>query len=272
MLIRLTLAMVLGLAAGYAQDGPPARGRGPFDPPSGFGGGRPGVRFLGAEAGRSPRVVKNAPYAADMVTERVQTLTDGNRIRQTASARVYRDSEGRTRREQALNSLGGLAPGANLSTVVFIDDPVAGATYALNTRERTATKSPRSVGGRGMERASSGDGMRPRQEAWLGNNLKSEALGRQTIEGLPADGTRTTFTIPSGRVGNEQPLLVVTETWYSQDLQAVVLAKRSDPRSGETVTRLANISRSEPARALFEIPGDFKVTEGPRRMLLGSQR
>jgi hypothetical protein len=230
------------------------------------------VRFLGAEAGRSSRVVKNAPYTADMVTERVQTLTDGNRIRQTASARMYRDSEGRTRREQALNSLGGLAPGANLPTVVFIDDPVAGSTYALNTRERTATKSPRSAGGRGMERAASGGGLRPHQEGWLGNNLKSEALGRQTIEGLPADGTRTTFTIPAGRVGNDQPLLVVTETWYSQDLQAVVLARRSDPRSGETVTRLANISRSEPARALFEIPGDFKVTEGPRRMLLGSER
>jgi hypothetical protein len=222
-------------------------------------------------------VVKNAPYSADLVTERVQTLSDGNRIRQTASARMYRDSEGRTRREQALNSLGGLAPGANLPAVVFINDPVAGSNYTLNPQERTAAKSSW-IGagrgaGRGMERAARGGGQNspggpgPRPgEARMGEDVKTESLGRQTIEGIQADGTRTTITIPPGRMGNEQPIQIVHETWYSPDLQTVVLAKRTDPRSGETVTRLANISRSEPARALFEVPADFKVSESPRRM------
>ena len=68
---------------------------------------------------------------------------------------------------------------------------------------------------------------------------------------------------------------IVSETWYSTDLQTVVLAKRTDPRMGETVTRLANISRVEPARTLFEVPADFKVTESSRgggRMGPGANR
>jgi len=277
-LIRWVLAIAFGLAAGYAQDGPPGRGRGPFGPPPEFGGGGRGARFLGAEAGRPARVIKNAPYSADLVTERVQTLSDGNHIRQTASARMYRDSEGRTRREQALNSLGGLAAGANLPTVVFINDPVAGSNYTLNPQERTASKSSWSSAGRGsgrgMERAAPGQnssgGPRPRPGgARIGEDIKTESLGRQTIEGVSADGTRTTITIPVGRMGNEQPIQIVNETWYSPDLQTVVLAKRSDPRTGETVTRLANISRSEPARSLFEVPADFKVSESPRRVPAG---
>ncbi len=85
-------------------------------------------------------------------------------------------------------------------------------------------------------------------------NVKIESLGKQTIEGVVADGTRTTMTIPAGEIGNEQPLQVVTETWYSSELQAVVLSKRTDPRSGEHVTRMTNITRAEPSRSLFEVP------------------
>jgi hypothetical protein len=73
------------------------------------------------------------------------------------------------------------------------------------------------------------------------------------------------MTIPAGQMGNEQPILIVTETWYSPDLQAMVLTKH-DPRNGETVTKLMNISRSEPPHMLFEAPADFKVTESERGM------
>lgn len=104
-----------------------------------------------------------------------------------------------------------------------------------------------------------------RQPATGETGVKTESLGRQTIEGIPADGTRTTRTIPAGQIGNEQPLQIVTETWYSPDLQMVLLSKRSDPRSGDTVTRLSNISRAEPPRTLFEAPADYKITDGPAR-------
>jgi hypothetical protein len=62
-------------------------------------------------------------------------------------------------------------------------------------------------------------------------------------------------------MGNEQPISIVTERWYSPDLQIYLLTRRSDPRAGETVTRLANLTRGEPAHSLFEVPADFKVTE-----------
>ncbi len=90
-------------------------------------------------------------------------------------------------------------------------------------------------------------------------NTKVESLGRQTIEGVAAEGTRTTTVIPAGEMGNEQPIQIVSERWYSAELQTVILSKRNDPRTGETITRLSNITRAEPAHSLFELPADYKV-------------
>jgi len=284
MLTRTTLTvaglLVLAVVAS-AQNPGPGRGRGRFGPAAGDAAAPIGARFLGAEAGMPGRVVKNAPYAADIVTETTQTLTDGNHIRQSNTAKMYRDSEGRTRREQSLNSLGSLAPSSNLPQVVFINDPVAGFNYALNTQNKTATKSAWPRTGRGSQGQSSSQPMaRLRQQSADGSaaiagrwgrgganrqNIKTDSLGRQTIEGVPADGTRTTMTIAAGQWGNEQPIQIVTERWYSPDLQTVVLSKHTDPRMGETVSKLANISRSEPPSSLFEPPADYKVAEAGTR-------
>ena len=70
------------------------------------------------------------------------------------------------------------------------------------------------------------------------------------------------MTIPAGQVGNELPIQVVSESWFSAELQAVVMSKQSDPRMGETSYRLTGINRSEQARSLFEIPADYKIEEG----------
>ena len=69
------------------------------------------------------------------------------------------------------------------------------------------------------------------------------------------------MTIAAGEIGNERPIDVVTERWYSKELQTTVMSRRSDPRSGETIFRLTNINRNEPAASLFEVPGDYKLTE-----------
>ena len=94
-----------------------------------------------------------------------------------------------------------------------------------------------------------------------GMDAKTESLGRQTIEGVQAEGRRTTITIPAGQAGNELPIHIVNESWYSTELQTTVLSKHSDPRNGDTVTRLLNISRSEPSRMMFEAPADYKLSE-----------
>jgi hypothetical protein len=227
--------------------------------PGGHGRFGAGPRFLGAEAGVPRHVVKGAPFSGDWIAESTETLADGNRIRQTSTAHMVRDSEGRTRREESLAGLGALAAGGGAQQVVFIHDPVAGASYALDPAHKTATKSAWTAPG-----ARSSAVIEERKEVRAGGanqSVKTEALGAATIEGLQAQGTRTTVTIAAGAIGNEAPIQVVTERWYSADLQMAVLTRRSDPRSGETVTRLTNVSRSEPSPALFQVPSDFKVTE-----------
>jgi len=138
-MIRIVSLGCMTLAVALAQN-PPGRGGRHFGPPDGlFQGGR----FLGAEAGIPGHVVKNAPFSADIVTERTQTLSDGNHIKQSTTVHLSRDSEGRTRSEQSLSSLAanGLASPTSNRTVVFIHDPVAGASYALNSNNKTATRS-----------------------------------------------------------------------------------------------------------------------------------
>lgn len=268
--MRMTIVALIVLVCGAAAQEPPpgrgGRGRMGLEGPGGAGG--PNIEF---GAGMLRAGVKNAPFSAEVITETSRTLADGNHIRQTVNSKVYRDSDGRTRREQTVN-LNGLAPNANVQQMVFINDPVAGVSYSLNAKERTGTKFLRHGDGPGPaprlgDMAGGGPGPRGmgRRNA-ADANLKTESLGRQTIEGVPADGRRVTMTVPAGQAGNELPIHIVTETWYSPDLGTTVLFKHSDPRSGEVVTRLTNIGRGEPSHALFETPADYKVGESDAGM------
>ncbi len=96
-------------------------------------------------------------------------------------------------------------------------------------------------------------------------NTRKESLGKQTIEGVEAEGTRSTTTLAAGVIGNEQPIDIVSESWYSAELQTVVMTRHSDPRMGETTYRLTNINRSEPAHSLFEVPSDYTIQETETR-------
>ena len=262
------------------------------------------------------KVVKGAPYSAEAVTEHVQTLSDGNRIVNKFTSTVYRDSEGRTRREQTLKGLGVLGTGQEPLQTIFINDPVAGVTYSLDSRSHTAMKStpfklelaPKGLvggdaegrrfefkvapsGNTGTMILTSPDGAPPpppnarvaieRTEHLTvatagamggasyvfrktgvpnGNEVKQD-LGKQMIEGVEAEGTRTTITIPAGEIGNERAIEIVSERWYSPELQLVVMTRNNDPRSGEMTYKLTNINRSEPAKSLFEVPSDYNIKE-----------
>lgn len=94
-------------------------------------------------------------------------------------------------------------------------------------------------------------------------NVKSETLGTQTMEGVKVEGTRTTHTIPAGEIGNDRAIVSTTERWYSPDLQMVIYSKTVDPQIGESTYRVANLRRDDPDPALFKVPAEFKVTEGP---------
>lgn len=271
------------------------------------------------------KIVKGAPYSAETVTETIQTLADGNRIINRITSSVFRDSEGRTRREQTLKGLGIFAgPGEEPLQTIVISDPVAGVAYSLDSRSHIAHKTvplrfesgkagmhvegqrfefkvapgatasaapggnvivaaplgaPPAVAG-----AVAGVRVPPHDAATFtmrteagtastyifktkpGSNANEvkEQLGKQLIEGVEADGTRTTITIPAGEIGNERAIEIVSERWYSPELQLVVMTRHSDPRTGETTYKLTNINRAEPAKSLFEVPAGYTVKEGPQ--------
>lgn len=230
--------------------GPQDRGPRPFPPD-------PTFNFVGSEMRFGGPPVKGAPYSATVVTETVQTLATGTRISRKTTASVYRDGEGRTRREQTFGNIGPFHAAGEAPQMTFIEDPVAGAQYVLDARTHTAQK---------MKSRSDSP---PKNHPPSSSQAKTESLGTKTIEGVEAEGTRSTLTIPAGQIGNDQPIEIVSERWYSPELQVVVLSKHTDPRMGEHVYRLTNISRSEPAKSLFDIPADYTVMErqvdrGPR--------
>ena len=389
------------------------------------------------------RLVKGAPYSAVAVTESTQTLSDGNQITRKSEVTIYRDSEGRTRREQSMDGVKNWPAAGNPPRMIFINDPIAGHNYVLDPQARTARKTMGPGKGKpgdptynekekiiekldkaGQKMATKqdsnepgGDAPRPKKIAkpldgepnaprldkrafsnglggimWDGNlreavtNLdealkgiaqpvyndatrpagepgsvrvrfvigasgavesvtveqgvspflepalaaahllrfrplmregqavrnqgtitfrfngtrakapapvgapigprpvktaaaegptiprpvkpetsigekKSESLGKQIIEGIEAEGTRSTTTIAAGEIGNRLPIEIVDERWYSPELKTLLMSKHHDPRSGDTIYRLTNINRSEPDRSLFEIPSDYTLND-----------
>ncbi len=221
--------------------------------------------YISHEMSFGGATVKGVPYSAEAVTETTQTLTDGNRIHRTTSSKVYRDSEGRTRKEQSIAAIGPFVAGADAPQTIFIHDPVANVDYILQPQNHTARKMTIPELPKDIARAAPGTPAAPVTVPISKPEFqpKEEPLGTQMVEGVPAQGTRTVITIPAGQIGNDRPIQIVSERWYSPDLQVVVMSKNTDPRMGETVYRLTNISRAEPAPSLFTVPADYTLTDGP---------
>ena len=273
-LIRsLILGCLLALYAGIAgaQQAPPpphapgmmqAWPEGDFPPPP-FGNRMELLGFGGMQGGK---VVTGAPFSAVAVSETTQTLSDGNHITRKTQTNVFRDSQGRIRKEITLSGFGPMASSEQPKSFVVIHDPVAGSTLVLHPDHKTAEKVGKPFGGmKGAMRRAMSDKAELRQEEKTGANVKREDLGTQTIAGVTAQGTQVTKTIPAGQIGNEKPITIVHEVWYSNDLQTTVMSKHTDPWSGETSYTLTNIQRAEPDAALFAVPSDYTVTQGRPR-------
>ena len=220
-------------------------------------GRRPGPDFRSSpfEMFSDNKVVKGAPYSATAITETVQTLADGAKISHKKTDTIYRDSEGRTRREQTFDRIGPFSVEGTPRQLIFINDVVAGTRIFLDPISRTARKMPN------FDRPSP-PFKPPRSPA--DTERKTESLGKQVIEGIDAEGVRTTLSIPAGKIGNDRPLEIISERWESPDLQVVVLSHHKDPFAGETTYRLTEIKRSEPSRTLFEIPADYTLEQNRR--------
>ncbi|HEY7670897.1 MAG TPA: hypothetical protein VIC71_01675 [Gammaproteobacteria bacterium] len=273
------------------------------------------VDILGGIGAVPGAVVTGKPYSAEAVTESTQILADGNRITQRNEMRIYRDGQGRTRREQTLGGLGVWQAANEPTTTVTIHDPVAGAIYMLDSRTETvhAIRPSRlhsayaiATGG-AVAVASDGDNVAvvhgearhagpeasqvgtfevpvpppmPGSPGTAGIRVFSsrtpagaisavapfaagevitEDLGEQILQGVLARGTRETRTIPAGAIGNERPIDMVTERWYSDEIEAEVQRRTIDPRFGETTYRLVNVVLGEPSPDLFVVPDSYEL-------------
>jgi hypothetical protein len=241
------------------------------------------------------RITTGRPYSAEATTEFVQVLGDGNKIARRSTVRIYRDSEGRTRREE-------LASDGTVKSI-SIYDPVAHVSYVLDPSTRTARRSPirmvypsKEMADKvGAEREAAArvagkiavapvplpaqaatEDLRKRQTelvvraAGAGalqpamrvqRDASEESLGQKAIDGVLADGKRVTTVLPAGAIGNQQAITVASEQWFSPDLEILLMTRHSDPRTGETSYTLSNITRGEPAAGLFDVPADYTVQE-----------
>src|SRR3984893_12767244 len=263
---------VLFCAGAFAQNVPPSDA-GPnalfyqsavVSPGGGMGGGQV---FLSTESPGSEKVIAGAPYTATVSTEMTQVWGDGNPIDNKTTASLARDSQGRTRREETMGMVGPWQ--VNGPKLVFINDPTSQTNYVLDSNKQTAMVMKHAgFNAAGLEPGftvqfpGKGPGGEQPEE------IKTELLGNQTMEGVVVEGKRVTRTIPAGQIGNTQPIEITSEVWTSPDLQVIIMSKHNDPRFGETTYQLTGIQRAEPDHSLFEIPSGYTVKNMPAPMTL----
>ena len=223
------LAVTLGCAAQVAVQAERVIAAAPIPPT---------IQFVHNEFALGGKIVKGAPYQAEAVTETAQTLPDGNRIVHKNSITVARDSDGRTRRDLAAMPIGPLV-GADAPKITVIHDPTVDVSYTLEHNNKVARK----FKGQGVMVHDSSEYRTPagtRKEVHErrfevsvqhegdvlqaahagpvmirvpkdGTTSKKESLGKQNVEGVICEGTRTTDTIAAGTIGNERPIEIVHE-------------------------------------------------------------
>ena len=122
-------------------------------------------KVIGVAGSVMGSTVKGAPYSAVEVTESNQMLADGTRIHNESQTKVYRDGEGRVRRETP--------------DQITIMDPVAGTTYLLDPKNQTVRKISLTSGSMVFKRSVVGAG------------------GAGVSAGAAAGGLSTTFEVRS---------------------------------------------------------------------------
>ncbi len=262
------------------------------------------ARVIAELAASSDRIVKGAPFSAEGVSESVQVLADGNRIVRSSTTKMYRNSEGRFRREMENTSSNVFGTMFSTGEGITILDPVAGRRLMVDDTLRTVRSSslvlaPSATWTRTTKQGNSAEttttvvrstqAARAAEElaaaASRGNSVaftysfpggvghaqkyesKTEELGSRDFDGVSADGKKTVTTIPAGAIGNERPIEIVYERWYSNELQLTVFSRHNDPRFGEQTYRLTNLDRTEPDPTLFAVPSGYKVVTGPTNVL-----
>ena len=199
--------------------------------------------------------VPNAPFSAKIDIVSQQNLPDGTVEVRTTSNRIARQSSGRIyneRRQMVPSSFKG--DPLLLSSHTY--DPATRLSVFLNpfthlAHENVLKQAP------APPRNSV-----PSPDTGAGNPLmKEEDLGTQSVGSVALRGTRKSRTIPANQSGTGQQVVIVDEYWYSSDLSMYMIIKHNDPRTGEQIVAVSEVSREEPQSSLFEVPAKYRVVD-----------
>jgi hypothetical protein len=211
----------------------------------------------------NPLSVAGAPFSAVATQEITREFTDGNRMTRTVRVtHYYRDSAGRMRIEREFSQQSAGAQATLQGSVEEIDDPVSGERYLLIPRTRTAevlkgrTTAPLvqpPFTAPGITAYFGGLTIRPNDQGWS----QPESLGEQVIEGIRAVGMRREYTLAAGAIGNEKPIGITIEQWFSPDLGMIVSKTGHATTGGGSSYHLKQIVQGDPDPTLFAIPTDY---------------
>lgn len=197
--------------------------------------------------------IPNSPFSGVVNIERTIIRKDGSAVRVKSTHDVARDSRGRIH-----NELRALVPVSSTDRAellrINLYDPQTRISTEIDVRQRTfrtvtlnhppATEPP-------SIRFAAPDGNAPPNEF-----TQQEDLGIRDIEAVSAHGIRETQTVTDDNSGKQ--VVITDEYWYSEDLRVNLMIKHNDPRQGTTTMTVAQVSRTEPDPALFEVPEGYK--------------
>ncbi len=190
------------------------------------------------------------PLSAVIQGTTTQTLADGTHIQTNFTALVYRDSLGRIRRET-------YSPTDTTPNMIAISDPVEGFAYFILPQKGAVAYRHKLSQSTANAQVGAQDQHTPAPEPIIA----TETLGSQQFELVLATGTRTTRTTPAGAEGNDRAFTTVRETWSSTDIGITLLEKTSDPRNGDSESRMTNLEQTEPDPTLFQVPADYTIKD-----------
>ncbi len=194
----------------------------------------------------------NAPFSAVVKTEWTSIMPDGSKSTVYNHRSIARDSSGRVFEERRYLTPHGNTQAAPIRVLEY-DDPNRHERFVCRPELRVCKLSRLLVPSMPV--------LQPAGSLPNGaGTLTSEDLGRKSIEGLDATGTREITTLNAGVFGNEKPQPVVKEFWYSPRLQINLVTERFDPRvSSVQNIAVTDVNLTEPDPKLFTPPANYRI-------------
>jgi hypothetical protein len=186
-------------------------------------------------------------YSVEEVTEKNQTLADGNQLKNRQSSVRHRDQNGRIR--ISFKSYSG-------NDRIFIGDPNAKVAYLIRPNRKDIL---RFSGEPPATRIDAEFLYRTGAPEW--NKQVMTSLGVKEFAGVKAAGMLTETYFPAGARGNEKEMVETTENWRSRELTETVYSRNFSPRDGERIVRLENLKLGDVPESLYAVPADYAIRD-----------